>query len=326
VGSVAGILQDSQSAPRSEMTKLRGHDVLVGTVLYSADGRTLVSGGWDKQVRLWEIGEGTPAWGREIQALSHDWHVFSVAMTPDGKYLAVGGVGGFAIWERKPGSGWDRIKESTCGLSRSIAISPDGHTLAITNADQMVRLWDLQSMKELHALRGVSDELRGVEFSFDGALLAASTFGGEIYIWDMISKNQHPIKEEMPDAVQSFTFLPASRTMAIAQWGKDLKGLFLWEPNGGSPRMRLSDNNAGNNVLVVSPDGRTLASADQDESIRLWDLASGKLKATIHDGVGWVRTLAFSPDGRQIAFGGRGGTVQFRNLDLEGTPVQAKQT
>jgi WD40 repeat protein len=69
------------------------------------------------------------------------------------------------------------------------------------------------------------------------------------------------------------------------------------------------------NALAVSPDGRTLASADVDQSISFWDMPTGKLKARIHEGVGWVKTLAFSPDGRRIAFGGRDCTVQLRELE-----------
>jgi WD40 repeat protein len=63
-----------------------------------------------------------------------------------------------------------------------------------------------------------------------------------------------------------------------------------------------------------------------DESIRLWDVATGGLIATLHDGVGWVKTLAFSPDGRRIAFGGRNGTVQFRELTLEGKLAQPNRS
>jgi WD40 repeat protein len=325
-GSLTGILQDGWTARRSDQTSLRGHDVLLGSVLYSADGQTLVSCGWDKQVRLWDVGEAQPNWGREIQNLPHGWHVFSVAMTPDGKCVAAGGVGGLAIWTRLPGSGWEKIRERTGFAIRSLAVSPDGHTLAATSSDQTIRLWDMKTDKELKVLRGISDELRAVEFSSDGALLAATTFGGELHIWDLTSENPQSIKAEVPEAVQSFAFVPGSRTLAIAQSGKGLNGLFLWGMNADSPRVRFSDNCAGNNALAVSPDGKILASADQDQSIRFWDVTTGQLKGTLHSGVGWVRTLAFSPNGRHIAFGGQSGIVQLRDLDAGGKPLETGRT
>ena len=326
VGSVTGLLQDGTPVQRCDQKTLRGHDIMIETLVYAPDGQTLISCGWDKQVRLWDVVEGQPGWGREIQTLHHDWHIFSAVTTPDGKYLAASGVGGLTIWARTPRSGWERIKEQT-GLScRSLAFSPDGNILAISSTDQTIRLWDMAAMKEMRQLGGFSDEVRAVEFSRDGALLAASTFRGELSVWNLRSDDQQPIKGGILDAVQSFAFVPGARTLAIAQSGKGLSALFLWSQNSGSPQSRISDNLAGNNALAVSADGRFLASADQDRSIRLWDLATGQLKGTLHEGVGWVKTLAFSPDGRRIAFGGQSGIVQFREVNPEGKPIELART
>ena len=98
-------------------------------VVYAADGRTLVTCGWDKQVRLWEVGEGEPGWGREIQTLPHDWHVFSVAMTP-GRQVPGGQWRGrfHVLGAASRESGWVRVKEHAGASYRSLAISPDGRT------------------------------------------------------------------------------------------------------------------------------------------------------------------------------------------------------
>jgi len=319
-GSMTGFLQDGQSTRRPERNSLRGHDNLVGSVIYAPDGRTLVTCGWDKQVRVWDVAEGQSSWGTEIQTLYHDWHVYSVVVTPDGKYLAASGVGGFAIWAHTPRNLWEKVREETGLAYRSLALSPDGHSLALVCSDRSIRLWDLASMEETRRLLGISDELRAVEFSPDGALIAASTFGGEFRVWDLRSADPQPIRGAVPEAVQSFVFLPGSRTLAIAQAGQGARALLLWDLDTGKPRMRFSDNVEGNNSLAISGDGKTLASADQDRRIRLWDPATGQLKGTIHDGVNWVRTLAFSPDSRRLAFGGQSGIVQFRDLDPEGRP------
>ena len=57
--------------------------------------------------------------------------------------------------------------------------------------------------------------------------------------------------------------------------------------------------------MEVSPDGRVLACADMDESIRFWNMTSGGLIDRLKEGVGWVKTIAFSPDGRASRTGAK---------------------
>lgn len=325
-GLVAGIFQDGRPLRHSAGSSLRGHDKFVGTLCYGADGRTLLTSGWDRQVRIWKVDEVQSDGATEIQSLPHDWHVYSIAVSPDGKYLAAGGVGGFSIWSWRDGLEWRRVKDQKGVSCRMLTISPDGRTLALACTDLTIRLWDLAAMAELRKLRDVSGELRSIAFSPEGALLAASTFSGNLRIWDLAAMNPEPIASRIPGSVRSFAFVPGSRSLAIADSGCEGNALSIWDVDGAGPRSRIAGGRAENAALAVSPDGKTLAAADQDKTIWLWDLATWQLKGSFHEGVGWVRTLVFSPDGRQLAFVGQSGHVQFRGLDLNGRPLKNELT
>ena len=72
----------------------------------------------------------------------------------------------------------------------SIAMSPDGTTLASGSRDSTIRLWDTKTFEEIATLRGSDSEIWSLAFSPDGSMLAAGTHRGWIALWDVASRER----------------------------------------------------------------------------------------------------------------------------------------
>lgn len=179
VGLADGSLRLHDIGKDCEIRKMSAHTDEVLACEFSPNGEWFVSGGADGKLRLWDIDANDPP----TSISEHDGAIMTCAVSPDGKLVAVGVRSVVYMWDVVNGKSHVNLKH----LERvtDCVFSPCGNFLVTSSTDHNLRVWEIDTGRELASLGGHNDWVWTCAFLPNGKRLVSGCKDGTLKMWEI---------------------------------------------------------------------------------------------------------------------------------------------
>lgn len=314
---------------KNEDSKEKSYRRGVEDILFSPDGKSILSLVNDYQIRMWDI-----ATGKRIPFTGNTGYLTNATYSPDGKTLATGNSPGeIRIWDIMTGKLKRTISNFTPRIDYHntkydtyfIAFTPNREKAIISEAYGTLSLWDVGT-KRLRTLIRKTKDSKGtwphdVLLSPDGETVASwnTSKDGLIRFWNATTGEHKRTIKDHYGRISGVEFSRDGSLLASWSLSYEDKTIRLWNVAPGRNIQTLTGNNNLIGSVIFSPDGETLISGGQDGTVLIWDVSTGKHKTLTDQGVDTERhaysnpkmVLMFNSDGSKLATGDKNGIIRL---------------
>ena len=271
IGNKAKWLDTETLRPIHELAIPGGDPIL--RAAFSPDGRWFALG--TEGGRIYLGSPSGPAIVRSVQAPGP--FVESLAFSPDSRHLAAGWLGGIGLWEIP-------------------ALTPRW-TFPLQDRKATMRI-EREKGSTTEWTFGLNIRVFSVQFSPDGAQLAAGTSAGAVHLLDPRTGEERRRLEPGSEWIVPVAWSPDGSFLAA---GASDGRIFLWR-GPAAQAVSLAGHEGPVTALAFSPDGRVLLSGGTDRTVRSWSLPDGAGQVLYADPIAWVDSVEGTPEGLLAAF------------------------
>ncbi|MCM1982017.1 WD40 domain-containing protein [Lyngbya confervoides] len=310
-------VQNSGLQNYQEWLLCQGHQNWVSAVTFCSESQRLISGSFDKTLKLWDLETGFCL----KTLVGHTGWIWSVACAPASKIIASSGDDGtIRIWNQDTGDCLQVLRGHR-GSVWSLAFSPDGKRLASASADpaDSVTLWDLATGTARRLIPAdLQRRVRSLAFSPDGQVVVTGSLDCRVEFWDLASGTCLQQLRGHDQAILCLTFEPPEVRGApiqglgpILATGSQDCTIRLWDSQTGHCLRTLRGHPHGVSALAFHPTQPLLVSGGHDPTVKLWNSHSGQALHTLQGYSTGLKAIALSPDETRLASAGDSGQLHL---------------
>jgi WD40 repeat protein len=294
--------------------QLEGHEFTVWSLAVTQDGLTVVSGGQDATIRLWDISSG-----KEIHKFAgHDGPVYGLVLMPNedrlvsiaDKDLAV------KIWDLEGKFLKTSLAPNSAHIN-AVAVSPDQRFIVTGGDDGIARFWDVDRGILLRYLEH-SQGIYSIKISPDGRHLLcgskkapATDKPGVIWVWDFELGVELKTLEGHVGHVSALAMTADSRY--ILSGGQD-GVVHLWDLETGTLLKTMTGHATSIVMIHIASDGQHVITGSSDGMVRAWLLRGGVLLQSLTSTEN-VHSMVVTTDGRHVITGSMDGNVEIWDFE-----------
>ena len=167
-------------------SKLTGSPDHIKNIVFPPDSNTLISTESDQAYTIWDLKTKKP-----IKRIRTKNNINFLAISPDGKILATSFfLDALKLWDSKTNKITATFKHKVPGTDfTDIAFSPDGKYLVSAEVGKIIgndiRVYEIETQKEVMVLKGHNDVVRSIDFSRDGKTLVSGCEDNTVKVWTL---------------------------------------------------------------------------------------------------------------------------------------------
>lgn len=289
-----------------------GHTSEIRYLVYSDNGKTLISGSTDTTIRVWDTATGEVL--STLVGLSDS--TSEVAISANGMTIASSSfsdIGKIRMYNLETGE-YDKTITTNNTNIYELLFLPDSSRIAAGDRNGDIHIWDMNSGEFLKKLSGKIGYITSLDSSENGLYLLCGSSEEIIQVWAVEIEMLIRTYNQNIDAISKVTFSPDGSTFSSASISEGT--IYFWDLENGNLLNTISGHTNYSRSVVFSPDGQFLATTVMaDDTVNVRNVQTGEIHLSLKGHTQRPYSLAYLQNGEILASGSYNGQIIFWDMN-----------